>query len=115
MSAEIIGPFQEHRLVVDGYRVPLVEAVEIDGGKVTFVLDKRFGFTVDAGQFEDAAWFIAQCIAVGFGASCHSREDMDTPEQIAQRWGHVHAALRPTRLIGIESVATEQAEPEASS
>src|SRR5690348_18086054 len=55
MSAEIVGPFEEYRLIVDGYSVPCVEARENDGGTVTFIVDKRLAWTIPAAAFDDVA------------------------------------------------------------
>jgi hypothetical protein len=110
-NAEIIGPFQHSHLVVDGWTVPLVSAVEQDGGKVMFVVDHRFGFTISAGDFDQAARLLATGIAVALGLPCHPRGDM-SQEDREQMLRHLpHPTMAPTRLVGIGSVETEPAEP----
>ncbi len=75
---EIVGPFTQHRVAVDGYGVPKLEAVETiqeteNGavGEVHFTLDNRFGLTVPTHLAHSVAWFIANALAIGAGYSCH--------------------------------------------
>lgn len=109
-GVELVGPFERHELVVDGWSVPLIEAHELDGGQVSFIVDHRFGFLVSAGDFEQVAHLLANAIAVAVGFSCHPRGD--DPDEVSrlEKHMHIHPVLRPRRMIGIGSVTTEAVE-----
>jgi len=109
LGSEIIGPFQYSHLVIDGWTVPLVSAVEQDGGTVMFIVDRRFGFTVSAGDFDQAARLVATGIAVALGLPCHPRGDLSAEERERMLRHIPHPALRPTRLVGLGAVETEPA------
>lgn len=110
-TAEIVGPFKRSHLVVDGWQVPLVDAAEQDGGRVMFVVDGRFGFSVMAGDFEQAARLVATGIAIALGLPCHPRGNMSAEER-AQMFAHItQPALAPRRLVGIGAVEIEIPEP----
>lgn len=112
-GAQIVGPFEEHRLVVDGYSVPCAEAKENDGGTVTFIMDKRLAWTVPAGAFEDVAALVATAYSLGLGLPCAPRDDDaegDHAESFARQLERVPAMLRPSRFHEIGSVSTEEAE-----
>lgn len=38
---EIVGPFESHRVIVSGGRVPLMDAHPVNGGNVALILDGR--------------------------------------------------------------------------
>jgi hypothetical protein len=111
-GVEIVGPFNLRELVVDGWSVPFVQAVEVDGGRVHFMVDRRFGFDVSAGDFEQAARLVAYAVAVAIGLPCHPRGDEDK-EMVGQH-AHIHMALRPRRMHSIDGVKAEDIEPEPS-
>lgn len=106
MSASIVGPFKEYRLVVDGWRVPLVEVIEEDGGNVMFLLDGRIGFSVPAAQFEIVADLVANAIAIALGLPCHPARLGDEDELQSALARLPHFTLAPRRLTEITSVAT---------
>lgn len=100
VSAEIIGPFQEYHLIVDGYSVPFVQAHEDDGGLVTFIMDSRLAWTVPAGAFEDVAHLIATAYALGVGLPCAPSADFEPPGM-----HRLPAVMRPRRTVEIGSVS----------
>ena len=108
MSAEIVGPFEEYRLIVDGYSVPCVEARENDGGTVTFIVDKRLAWTIPAGAFDDVAHMVAHVYAVGLGLACAPSEEYGEPDGLKL----VPVMMRPGRVRAIGAVRTEEAEPD---
>lgn len=111
MATEIVGPFQERRLVVDGWSVPLINVVELDGGRFNFTLDHRLGLEVDAEHFDRVARFVADCISVGLGLPAHPRGERE--ELPADFFNGLHQALRPTHLLEIVRVRTDaEADPE---
>lgn len=111
-GVEIVGPFNRRELVVDGWSVPLVEAIETDGGRIHFVVDRRFGYDVAAADFDQVARLVATAVAVAVGLPCHPRDDDD--REMIQRHAHIHMALRPRRMMGIGLVETEDVEVEPS-
>lgn len=100
--SEIVGPFSEYRLVVDGYSVPFVEAREDDGGTVTFIMDNRLAWTVPAAAFAATAHLIATAYALGIGLPCAPSDQYDLPPMDS-----VPAVMRPRRTMEITSVAAD--------
>jgi hypothetical protein len=102
---ELVGPFNERRLVIDGWSVPFLEAVELDGGKFHFTLDHRLGLEVDAEHFEQVARFLADTVAVALGLPSHPRGDKSLEETQAM-WALLpHPALAPRRTSEIAAVS----------
>jgi hypothetical protein len=85
---EIIGPFESHRVIVGGRRVPFLGAYPVNGGRISLVLDNRLGMEVSVADAETIIPFIADCIAVGMGYACHPGADEEprrlTPFPISQ-------------------------------
>lgn len=98
--AEIIGPFKERKVVVNGWSVPFLTACEKDGGRIALTIDHRFGTEVDAGDFDDTAWFLAQAIAVALGYRCHPDEQMDE-SAFWTRFSHVHPTMAPKHMVEV--------------
>lgn len=113
-AASIVGPFEEYRLIVDGYSVPCAEAKENDGGTVTFIMDKRLAWTIPAGAFADVAHLVATAYALGLGLPCAPQADGlgDHAESYVRQLERVPAMLRPSRMHEIGSVQTGEAEPD---
>lgn len=107
-SVSIVGPFNERRLVVNGWEVPFLQAVETDGGRMHFTLDHRFGFDCDAATFEPLAHFLADTVAVAFGLACHPSGEL-TYEETQRMWALLpHPALSPRRLKELGAVASDE-------
>lgn len=66
---ESIGPFEVHKIRLDGYRVPRLTGRLING-MWHFCLDERFGCEVPEMYGQGVAWMIANAMAVGAGYSC---------------------------------------------
>ena len=66
---ESVGPFTEHYITVDGYRVPRLTGKLVDG-IWRFTFDGRFGCDVPERYGHGVAWMIANAQAVGAGFSC---------------------------------------------
>jgi hypothetical protein len=49
-------------VIVRGRRVPLLEATLPAGGEVFLVFDRRFGISLDAGNYADVVSFVADVI-----------------------------------------------------
>lgn len=67
MSVELVGPFEEHRVVVDGLQVPHLTATPMPGGKVNLLLDSRLGLDVEVVDLEAVTRFVADAVAIGMG------------------------------------------------
>jgi len=72
---EIVGPFESHRVIVGGRRVPFLEAHPVNGGKIGLILDGRFALDVPVADADRVIPFIADCIAVAMGYACHPHAD----------------------------------------
>src|SRR5258708_7248607 len=70
-DVEFIGPFEHHDVVVNGWRVPFLEATPQNGGKVLLCLDRRFGLDLSIAEAERILPFLADCIAVASGYTAH--------------------------------------------
>jgi hypothetical protein len=56
------GPFSSQVVVVDGWRVPLLQA-QVRDESITLVLDDRCGATFTMDEAERVVPFLAHCIA----------------------------------------------------
>jgi hypothetical protein len=70
---EIIGPFQVRKVLVDGRRVPFLEAALPAGGKISLLLDGRYGLDISVADAEAFIPWIADAIAIALGYTCHPR------------------------------------------
>lgn len=69
---EYLGAFTQHRIAIDGYAVPKLEATEsADGLECNICLDSRFGATIPAEHAQSVLWLLANALAIGAGYSCH--------------------------------------------
>lgn len=78
-SVELVGPFERWDVVVDGRLVPYLQATPEPGGVVHLTLDGRFGLVVEVADLDRTARFVADCIAVGMGYTCHPPAEWDEP------------------------------------
>src|SRR5688500_3010861 len=82
-----IGPFEHHDVVVDGWRVPLLQAFPQGEDEVSLVLDRRIAVTLKGtDEIERVLPFIADTIAVALGYGSHPRQDTERPLQ----WQPLH-------------------------
>lgn len=75
------GPFSQHEVVVDGWKVPFLHAHP--GGEhdenVMLVLDNRLALTLSVEEAERIVPFLADAIAVALGYTSHPNEDAEQP------------------------------------
>jgi hypothetical protein len=71
------GPFAQHDVVVDGWRVPLVHAQVHGEDMVTLVLDNRYGLELTTAEAERVVPFVANAVAVALGYNAHPSGDDD--------------------------------------
>lgn len=80
MTVEFVGPFETHRVVVDGWAVPFIAAHPVGDGYIALTLDHRFDIDIPVIDADRLVGFIADCIAVAMGYTCHPRADWDAPK-----------------------------------
>jgi hypothetical protein len=70
---EIVGPFQEYKVTLDGFRVPHINAIPMPDDQVEIVLDGRFGMEGPVSREEFNRWLpiLANAMAISAGYSCH--------------------------------------------
>jgi hypothetical protein len=88
------GPFSKHDVVVDGWRVPFLEAQIGGEDKVLLVLDRRLGVEMTSTEAERFVPFLADAIAVALGYGAHPREDAPRPLERAPY-------PRPERVVSV--------------
>ena len=74
------GPFERHDVVVDGWRVPFLEAHMPAEDRVTLVIDRRLAAEFSVEEAERLVPFVADAIAVALGYGAHP--DQDTPRPL---------------------------------
>jgi hypothetical protein len=70
---EITGPIETRHVIVDGRRVPFLEAHPMSGGTISLLLDSRYSLDISVADAETFIPWIADCIAVAMGYTCHPR------------------------------------------
>lgn len=70
---QIVGPFQSHRVIVDGRQVPFLEAAPVNGGKISLLLDQRYSVDISVADADALIPWIADAIAIAMGYTCHPR------------------------------------------
>lgn len=111
---EIVGPFQSWKVTVHSRVVPFLEAMPVNGGKIALLLDGRYSVDIDVAQAGALIPFIADCIAVALGYTCHphAAESLDAVLSEAGKRAKTGEPKRSDpfpHLHGITSVTTEPA------
>jgi len=73
---EIVGPFESYWVLVGDRQVPFLKATPANGGIIRLTLDQRYGVDVPVADAEWLIPFVADCIAVAMGYTCHPRPGM---------------------------------------
>lgn len=73
------GPFEVHKLTLDGYRIPRLAGRVIDG-RWHFTLDERYGVDVPERDGTGVAMMIANALAIGAGFSCFGENSQPSNE-----------------------------------
>jgi len=97
------GPFSQHDVVVDGWKVPLLVAHPTGehDESVMLVLDGRLAETFTVEEAERVVPFLAHAIAIALGYTCHPNTD-EEPIRKPQP--------RPVRMHGIVGIETKGVE-----
>lgn len=64
----LVGPFEEWRVQVDGRIIPRLTG-RYEGDRIALVVDHRFSASFSKEDAYQAAWLIAQAMAIGEGYS----------------------------------------------
>ncbi|HEX6752704.1 MAG TPA: hypothetical protein VF093_03855 [Solirubrobacterales bacterium] len=86
------GPFEHHDVVVDGWRVPFLQAHMAAEDRVSLVIDRRLATELSVEEAERVVPFVAHAISVALGYTCHpkgDREPLHKPQP------------RPVRSVGV--------------
>lgn len=75
------GPFEHHDVVVDGWRVPFLQAHMPAEDRVALVIDRRLSTELSVEEAERVVPFLADAISVALGYGAHPRGDMPLPER----------------------------------
>jgi hypothetical protein len=100
MAVTFPGPFEHHEVVVNGWRVPFIEAHMQGEGRVLLVIDRRLGGEFSVEEAERVVPFVADSIAVALGYGCHPRADGDELRAVEPH-------VRPRHLTGLVGVSVE--------
>ena len=75
----LLGPFSYNAVIVEGCKIPLLTGIRDDEGNVSIIVDERFSVTFPPDLAYQAAWLLAQAIAVASGYSHFGAETKDMP------------------------------------
>lgn len=95
------GPFQHHDVVVDGWRVPFLQAQMAAEDRISLVLDRRMATELSVEEAERVLPFIAHAISVALGYNCHPK---------GEREPRYDPQPRPVRSIGVTFPTGEASE-----
>lgn len=73
------GPFTHHDVVVDGWRVPFLQAHVTAEDQVVLVLDRRLATEMSVAEADRLLPFVADAIAVALGYGAHPNEETPRP------------------------------------
>jgi hypothetical protein len=79
MAVTFPGPFKHHDVVVNGHAVPFLTATPRDDGSIALHLDRRFVVELDPDEVERVVPFLADCMAVALGHTCHPCAEVPEP------------------------------------
>lgn len=74
----LVGPFDTYRVVVDGRAIPRLTGFH-DGDKIALVLDSRFSASFAEDDARQAAWLIANALAIGEGYPSMNASSKEMP------------------------------------
>jgi hypothetical protein len=94
MAVTFPGPFEHHDVVVNGWRVPLLQAHMRGEDRVMLVIDRRLGAEFSAEEAERVVPFVADAISVALGYGAHPDDDTPRPLERAP-------FPRPERMVAL--------------
>jgi hypothetical protein len=75
----LVGPFEEWRVMVEGRIIPRLTGHRQEDGRITLIVDRRFMADFAPDVARQAAWLIAQALAVGAGYPWLGATSKDKP------------------------------------
>lgn len=75
----LVGPFEEYRVVVEGRAIPRLTGYLQEDGRITLIVDGRFMVDFPAEIAHQAAWLLANALAVGAGYTHLAAETKSQP------------------------------------
>lgn len=84
MTVEYVGPFEKWSVIVNGWEVPLLDALPVADGMVSLTLDRRYGLDLTVEEAERFVPFLAQAIAVASGYASHPSSESQQPTEMQQ-------------------------------
>ena len=99
-SVSFPGPFTHHDVVVNGWRVPYLQAHVTAEDRVMLVIDRRLATELSVEEAERVVPFVADAIAVAMGYGAHPDENTPRPPPRAPY-------PRPERVVDIELLPAE--------
>jgi hypothetical protein len=72
------GPFSHHDVVVDGWRVPFIQAQMVAEDRVALVIDRRLATEFSVEEAERVVPFVADAIAFALGFGAHPNREMES-------------------------------------
>jgi hypothetical protein len=100
MCVTFPGPFEHHEVVVNGWKVPFLEAHMQGEDRVLLVIDRRLGGEFSVEEAERVIPFVADSISVALGYGCHPRLESDELQRVEPH-------VRPRRLTALAAVSAE--------
>jgi hypothetical protein len=88
------GPFHHHDVVVNGWRVPYLEAHPVGEDRVMLTIDRRLAAEFSVDEAERLVPFLADAIAVAMGYGAHPDENAPRPLERAPY-------PRPERVVDV--------------
>jgi hypothetical protein len=102
-DVDFIGPFEHHDVRVKGRNVPLLTATPQGEAEILVVLDGRFGVELTVAEAERFVPFVADCIAVALGYTCHPSEDEEPRRS--------QPFVRAIGIVGFETGGSDDTNP----
>jgi hypothetical protein len=96
------GPFTHHDVVVNGWRVPFVQAHMAGEDGVMVVIDRRLATELTVAEAEKLMPMLADAIAVALGYGAHP--DAGTPRPLERA-----PYPRPERVMDLADLAADEA------
>lgn len=78
MAGFLIGPFETWKVQVEGRVIPRLTGF-VEGDRVALIVDGRFSASFLPADAKQAAWLIAQALAIGEGYSFLGAEQKSQP------------------------------------
>ena len=99
-SVSFPGPFTHHDVVVNGWRVPYLQAHMTAEDRVMVVIDRRLAAEFSVEEAERFVPFLADAIAIAMGYGAHP--DESTPQPLPRA-----PYPRPERVVDVDLLSAD--------